>query len=430
METVNEKRVLRNWVWAFVVTGVFSLAWWFLAAQRSWPRMVLIVALSAASFMVGCLVGFLFTSYGEEIGTVGKIRDWLVGAISALTVVKASAIRDVLVTFAAGQGPNEYALVTATAVAYSTLGFFFMFYQREMIFNPLLAERRAERGQLEGTREAGQVARQLLADVPVGILSGIEDVDALSQEQRDDLRKNLYSDNTNTFLEQASFALKVGRGDWETVSNAATLHFYRTYIQKDEQSQKDEKLRMEQAKVAACWIDRALVISPAHTDLAVKRAMIASVMKQMDDAIAILETLNRRVEAPIIVRQWLGFYLLSKPDRLDESIRCSESYHTMFPEDSSALFCIAAAYGHKYCQKMRARRQPDPKDREMALFYLRQGLERQPDYAATVRDRWTKPNGRFDCLKDDHEFRSLVGLSNGHSDESGKDVEHEQVASV
>lgn len=99
--------------------------------------------------MVGCLIGFLFTSYGEEASTLSKVRDWLIGGITGLTIAKAGAIKSLLLTFAAGPGPKECAVAVTAAVVYSVLGFLFMIFQRELILNVLLAESRATRGKLE-----------------------------------------------------------------------------------------------------------------------------------------------------------------------------------------------------------------------------------------------------------------------------------------
>ena len=96
---------------------------WPIAAQFSLKRFILLASLSLDSFSVGCIRGFLFASYGEEAGTVGKARNWVVGGITAITVVKAQAIKELLVAFAAGPGPNEYALVIAVAITYSSFGF-------------------------------------------------------------------------------------------------------------------------------------------------------------------------------------------------------------------------------------------------------------------------------------------------------------------
>src|SRR5271165_5962059 len=163
-------KVVNPWTLrAWLAVGGGSIAWWYVAGQHSMWRFVLLIGLSLSSFMVGCVIGFLFTSYGEEAGTVGKIRDWLIAGIAGITIAKAGAIKGLLVTFAVGPGPSEFALVASVAILYSALGFFFMFFQRELIFNVLLAESRAERGRLEGTRQAGQVVQQALATLPLSL---------------------------------------------------------------------------------------------------------------------------------------------------------------------------------------------------------------------------------------------------------------------
>jgi hypothetical protein len=66
------------WLLVFIVT-----AWWIWYTGRGSPQRVsLLAAAGIASFMLGCLAGFLFSSYGEEASTIGKIRDWLIGGIT------------------------------------------------------------------------------------------------------------------------------------------------------------------------------------------------------------------------------------------------------------------------------------------------------------------------------------------------------------
>ena len=145
----------------WIVILLVSFIWWRVAGQGAPLRMVLITALSLASFIVGCFVGFLFTSYGEKAGTVGKIRDWLIGGITGVTIAKAAAIKGLLTTFqATPSGTGEYALTLSAAVVYAILGFFFMFFQTELVLNVLLAEGRAQRGRIEGTKQAGRALKR------------------------------------------------------------------------------------------------------------------------------------------------------------------------------------------------------------------------------------------------------------------------------
>ena len=69
--------------WVYVLLLALGWCWW--VSQGSRLRGVTILGLTLASFAVGSLLGFLFTSYGEESTTVGKIRDWVIGGISGLT---------------------------------------------------------------------------------------------------------------------------------------------------------------------------------------------------------------------------------------------------------------------------------------------------------------------------------------------------------
>jgi tetratricopeptide (TPR) repeat protein len=368
--------------------------------------MVLIVALSLASFMVGCLVGFLFTSYGEEAGTVGKIRDWLIGGITGVTIAKAAALKGLLTAFQATPGTGEYALTVSAAVVYATLGFFFMFFQRELVLNVLLAEGRAQRGRIEGTKQAGQVVKSFLLKLPASLLSGVDDVDDISAVDKDEaknLRHLLYSDEVKAFLQQADAALIDGGGlDWDVISKVAYIHYYRTYFEN-----KDEKAA--QARRAIDWITRALVINPQHADFTMKLADMMSVIGEYDSAVTILERLVRQPDAPIVVRQWLGYFLLNVPGRLRDAVRYSEEYSNLVGEDTDSLFNLACAYAQGFCENVSDLGPPNESYRK-ALDYLRQALKKEPDYAETVRTKWIEKGESFACFVSDKEFRSLVGL--------------------
>jgi len=223
-ETVEKKHFWQKYpnttLWSFI--AFMMICWLWSAGEGSKQRFILLVSLALASFMVGSLAGFLLTSYGEETGTVGKVRDWLVGGITGLTIAKFGMVKAVLLTFAAGPGPAEFALAFSTATVGVTLGFFFMFFQRELIFNVLLAQRRAERGRVEGTREAGQVMQRFLLALPASILSGVDDIDEILEfrnREAQKLREMLYSQDVQHFVEGADEALKSGAAlDWTGTS--------------------------------------------------------------------------------------------------------------------------------------------------------------------------------------------------------------------
>lgn len=374
---------------------------------------ILVVSLSLSSFTVGALAGFLFTSYGEETSTVGKVRDWIVGGLTGLTIAKVGAIKSLLLTFAAGPGPQEFAVAAGTAVTYVGLGFFFMFFQRELILNVQLAQRRAERGRVDGTRQAGVITQKLLTALPPSILSGIDDVADSDTDpaEAEELRKLLYSDDVDEFLKQADEAIKSGSFlDWDVVSKAANLHYYRTYFEKGE----------EQEERAKEWLLRALLMNPLHADLTAKYADVLGRLKSYSEAVAVLEKLFESEEAPTYVQQWLGYYLLFVPNRDDDAIRLSLEYVKRFPDTTDSLFNAACGYAQKYETELdnSGRKSiPDSENRKQALLLLKQALERDPNYRETVRTKWIKPDESFYSLANDPDFLALV------ASEPGKTVE-------
>jgi len=393
----------------WIAIGTVSVAWWIIAAQQLRWRLVLVVGLSLSSFMVGCLVGFLFTSYGEETGTVGKIRDWLIGGIAGLTIAKAGAIKGLLLTFAAGPGPSEFALTVSSAVVYAILGFFFMFFQRELILNVLLAQTRAERGRIEGTRQVGQIIKSFLVKLPASILSGVDDIEQISdvnKQEADRLRGILYSDEVKAFLDQAEAASAQGDLDWDIVSKVAYIQYYRTYFEKDD--------KVGQAKRAIEWITRALFMNPQHADFTMKYADMLATEEDYEGAVSILEKLVLQNDAPVAVRQWLGYFLLYIPARVGESIKYSDQYYRLM-KDNDALFNLACAYAQAYCQGTELEpslSKSRDNSRENALRYLEEALKGEPEYAEVVRTKWISKGESFDCFASDEQFLKIVGSGN------------------
>jgi len=418
-ETNQTRRI---WKWStsatWVLAGFTSIIFWFLMGELSLWRSVLVVGLSATSFTIGCLGGFLFTSYGEETATVGKVREWLIGGLTGITIANVGTIKALLLTFAYGPGPAEFAVTVAVSVTYAGFGFFFMFFQRELILNVLLAKSRAIRGQVEGTRQAGLVAQKLLVVLPPSLLSGIDDIDELIEERKTEAekqRKLLYSDEVTSFLSEAEEATKSGSVlDWDVVSKAANLHYYRTYFEKGDEGD-------AQVERAEEWLVRALIMNPHHADLTAKYAAVLGMQESYFDAVSTLERLNQTSEAPAYVQQWLGYYLLFVPNRETEAIRYSEEYHQRFPDESDTLFNSACGYAQMYCRELGIEGKKEnlsSENRRMALLRLKEALKAQPDYAETVRTDWIEPGESFACLAKDREFRRLVGLEDQNDSSS------------
>jgi tetratricopeptide (TPR) repeat protein len=387
---------------AGIILAAAAVVWWIIAAQSSWLRFVLEVGLSLASFMLGALAGFIFTSYDEEATTIGKVRDWLIGGMTGLTIGKAASIKVLLVTFTAGSGPNEFALTVSSAITFAILGFFCMFLQRELILNVLLARSRAERGEIEGTRQVGQVLRSFLIKLPPSILSGVDDISEIAaiKPEAERLRQSLYADEVNAFLKQADEDATQGNSlDWDTVSKVANIQYYRTYFETD---------KTAQAKRAVEWIMRALLMNPHHADLTMKHADALAMMEDYAGSVSILERLVRDNDAPVSVRQMLGFLLLYLPNRIPDAIAYSKQALEL-TGDNDANFNIACGYSQVFCHPERAQGLGTPaENHDRALKYLQDALKRDPDYVGTVKTKWTAKGQDFECFTNDAAFTNLI----------------------
>jgi tetratricopeptide (TPR) repeat protein len=332
----------------------------------------------------------------------------LIGGIAGLTIAKAGDFKVLLDKFAVGPNPGEFPLMASAAIFYVGLGFFFMFFQRELILNVVLAEKRSERVRWEGSREAGQIIQRFLVRLPASVLSGgvvnIDQIADVNAEEAESLNQLLNSEEVNNFLSEAEAASKAGSLEWDIVSKTAYIYYYRTYFQ-------EEKERVGEINKALEWLSRALNINPLHVDLTMKYADMVAAKGEEENAVAILERLVLRPEAPVLVKKWLGYYLLFLSDREKDAIHYSEDFLTHFFEDADARFNIACGYAQLYCAELVAQRRnsnPESDNRRKALESLREGLARYPKHIKTARSEWTKKGESFECLATDRDFLALV----------------------
>ena len=401
--------------WGPTATGLAGLLgsvlfWRFLAFWAHWNPAVF-VSLSLGSFMVGAVVGFLFTSYGEEAATVGKVRDLLVGALTGVTFLKLGSLRTFLLTFASGSDPETAGMTVAVAVIFAALGFFAMFFQRELILNVLLAQGRFRRGQVEGTNAAGLITQQLVSSLPPSVLAGIDDVDtdaATSMKpEAARLKMLLASDEVTAFLKQCEDSCELGMGlDWDVVSKAAVLHYYLTYLAPDNAIEGERQL-------ALSWLKRALVMNPGHADLTAKYADVLAQTGGVAEAVLTLERLNVRPEAPAYVEQWLGYYLLKLGGRVKEAIQYSEDYYSRHPDDAASLSNAAKGYARLYAALDPAMKAEDlaeeQKDlRAKVIARLTEHLKKTAEADREEEKVWVSRQDDFQFLAKDAEFMALV----------------------
>jgi tetratricopeptide (TPR) repeat protein len=424
MSEKNKKRfsdfcfqLVSFWKWIKTPLSLASVAlasawWWRFAGRTSSVKAYQVIGVSLACFMVGALVGFVVTSYGEEAGTIGKVRDWLIGGITALTAVQAVQGGGVFKKFLLGftydeSDHKQFGLVLSMAIVYFSLGFLFMFRWRELTWNVQLAKARAERGSLDGSRQTTVAVQKLLVQLPPDILMGVQDISEtdVSDKEKEELKSALYQDDVNTFLKQADEALKSGVVlGWEDIYKVANIHYYRAYFEPQDH-------HIVQVKKALQWISRALAFTPLHADLTMKYADMLGEDRQKSAAVAVLENLVVRPESPAVAFEWLGYYLRSVPSRLDDSIRYSDKFLALFLEDNDTKFNLAYAYGAKYCQELKKSGKTNDlnsPNRKQALELLRQALAEDPQFKEKVAECWIEEKKGFECMRGDPEFDKLA----------------------
>jgi tetratricopeptide (TPR) repeat protein len=408
-----EGRYVRWALWGFAVLAIF--AWVLAAAHYHWWRASLLTALAGATFVVGTLVGFIFSTYDDEASTIGKLKDWLLGAIATITLVKFGAIKPVLLAFALHDNAREFALTLGVAIVFLVLGFFFMYFGRELLFNVPLARKRDERERIE-THQASMVTLQMLSAIPSSLLIGIDDAEELMKDRpalAARLRKDLASDDVATFLKQSDDAIRTGMAlDWDVVSKNAYLYYYRTYFAEAEE-------KADGASTALIWIGRALVINPEHVDLTIKQADMLGLLENYRETVMILERLVPQPECPVYVEQWLGYYLLFLPGRYDDAITHSTRYLERFADSNEARRNLACGWARKYCREHSAlvaaealrhghhggSGQPAaPRPLDHASQSYREAMEQlalvirdNPGYAETIRQKWVRPQETQDA---------------------------------
>ena len=399
-----------------------SIGWWVIAGNGSTIKSIHFAALSLAAFMGGTLVAFVFCSFGEELATFGKIRDWIVAGVTGATFAELAeqggVFKKVLGYFATSDARGEFGLILSMAVVYFALGFLYMFLQRELVLNVLLAKSRAERGRLDGTVQTGVAIQKLLSKLPPSLLTGVADLDPATA---DEAKKLLENEDIKTFLSQADEALSAGQPlDWDTVSKVAYIYYYKVILAPED----DKKTGL--LHHAYEWVKRALILNPMHVDLAMKYSELCMIDKDYDDAIALLEQMVQREDAPVYATQWLSYVLLEDPDRLQEAIRCAHKFLTQFPNTSESYFNLACSHAKLYCQELRKGKKTSDhgsENREKALQYLEEALRRDPEYLEHVQKNYSEKGKPFECMAHDPGYKKVVGLTGKHNHDGEGDAD-------
>jgi tetratricopeptide (TPR) repeat protein len=400
----------------WLCTAVGTIFWCWHLGGGNLERASLAFALCAASFGVGSSLGFMFSIFGDEQEPFGKIREAMIALASGLTGVglaKATSLGALLgqIHIFANDSDRNTPFSILVAISYSIAGFFFMYFFRKLAINPALAEAREATERFQNTSEVSLVATKVMEKLSPSILLGREFIDdsesgELPSDETKQLHDDLFAPDVEHFLDACDDDANKGRTiEHESVSVAARLRYYRIYFLK-----KGSELRIAEEQKAGDWIYRALMRDPTNPDLQIKLADLLAMQDRDDEAVSILERLERDEDSPQYVQQWLGYYLLFLDGRENDAIRHSLEFHARFPDESSGLFNAACGYAQLYSielEEANATEIPDSANRLECLRLLREAIRKDRSIGAfAIRN--SEAGESLEALHSDAEFIKLT----------------------
>jgi len=361
---------------------ILSVLWWVQAGRGELDCESKFVAASLAALAVGTLFGFVFSSTMGESDSVGKVRDWLVGGIAALSVAQVASgghtVGRVLRIFVPQNRPDDLASVTGMVVVYSVAGFFLMFFNRELILNLLLVKGR--RATLDAFEKSAEAAGKKIVEA-FGHAPGSLDWQTAAQQQPLELDPEV-----KNYVCEVETRLRDGaKVESEDIKKAAVVL-----------SLGGQNIR------ATEFLKLALQRNPDDEDLVMMLARTLSELGERDQAITQLLEFKKRNPKASRIDKVLGFYYLWSPDKLKESIQFTSSYiETVAPEDDGAIFNLACAYAQQYGESK------EKEHRKVALEKLKLAVSANKVWKERALEL-TGIDGDFVSLKDDPEFKAIV----------------------
>lgn len=363
---------------ALAATGLASVLWWTGAAEFEQARVAAFVGISALAFALGTTVAFLFTSHGDEEQSVGKVRDWLLGGLTVLTFGEAlnrfQSIKALIKLFEVKTG--DFGSLVAMLAVGLVLGFYTMFFNRELVLNALL-----KRGHLEQRKLTQELAAVSVELAKADSLRPDTDPEAKRAALPAEGKKRLAQ-----FAAVGQQAREMGEDLKPDTSWALAKASYHS----------------GQYEKAAPLLEKFLPDPEHATEAALKLAQCYGEMGQPGEAVRVLERAKGDHPAPPVLKL-LGYYLLWIPERLKEAVAYTTEYLGRRPKDDGAVLNLACAHAQLYGQS-------EKKDEELkkhALDQLARAIELDPSTKALARSL-ARPGGDFVSLADEPKFKELV----------------------
>jgi tetratricopeptide (TPR) repeat protein len=261
---------------------------------------------------------------------------------------------------------------------------------------------------IQASGVASRIAFELETKIPQDLLLGKKYIAEIAKDggtEADYFKKELYSEIVSRFLSACEQDVACGRPvPPDNIRMAAVLHYYRTYFESVDSD------RSSQQTKALEWITRAMARDPLDPDLQIKLADVFEMQGRYDEAVAIMERLERDEDSPQYVQQWLGYFLLFIDGRESDAINHSLSFHKRFPNESGGIFNASCGYAQLYTAELRERSLttiPDSTNRSESLKLLAQSIRIDAENATLAR-KHSEPGDSFESFVNDDEFLRIT----------------------
>lgn len=354
-----------------------SVILWALVGRFDAAAAARCAVVSGASFCVGTLIGFLLALGEKDDGSLVRVRDWLIGGVSTLTLAGLATGGDRLGGLLAHLSiPDrlDRADIGGLIVIYGALGFFAMYVLRVTSWNIWFA--RKKRLAVEGAVIAGSLEQELPA---------LEDFDP-----GDDLELPAPNEvpRLSSFVAEVRAAIQQGVSLPEETrwSAARAAVFTGRYEEAVELLEPIAVSRGKLQVAATVWL-----------------AACYDKLNRRDQAARSLEKLLGNDAAPKRLKKWLGRYLLWVPQKYAEAEKLGEEYLQADPKDARAWLYLACARAQLFASVAAENRE---KYKTTALDALETALKLDNSLRKEVLALIDED---FAELKDDRRFKKIVG---------------------
>jgi len=364
-------------LWAVLLFLAGTVLWCGFASAWTLAAFVAFASVAAMSFAGGCAAGFVFSTYDEEAQSVGKVKDWILGALTGVAITELAKggreIHRFFEQFKPEKGSaNSVAVMIAIAVAEFIAGFFLMYFNRELLLNPMLHKKRQELKKL--VVEAAPALKAADEEAPV----------TKKAEARADVAPAKDSESVEKLIEY----VESNRLQPEDLSTPILTKVANAYY------------HVGQYAKAIPFFRRALVVSPQDAGAGLKLMVALGELGRYNEAVQIGRMLEERKLGIPLVYKLLGYYALWVDELLDDAVRYGSDYVRLVPKDSGGFFNLACAYAQLYGLRHR------PEDRTRALENLEKAVSMDSGWKTRALEL-TK-NDSFSSLANDPEFQPIV----------------------